>query len=370
MMSHTVKWGIVGTGWIAGEFAHALQQAGAGPLTAIASRDLVRARQFAASFPGALSFGSYGEMYSNPEVDVVYIATPHVRHHQDCLEALRAGKHVLCEKPLAMNAQQAREIAAAAAQHDRFCMEAMWMRFMPLVLQLRDWLAKEKLGSPCALTGSFGVPTAWHPQSRFYDPELGGGALLDRGVYLVSLAHFLFGAPDHVAAHALVGKSGVDEHTSFLLRYAAGHRVTGECSLRCQLPNDALVVGERGSAKLDEPFFRPHRLSFQPSLPEGRESPSQVTRANRSGIRQKTRRWLQEHPIAQRWKSHLSRLRQGWKSGAAEQLFEPVRGNGYAYEAREVAQCVTNGQRQSKLMPLDESVAVLETLDRLTAAAR
>lgn len=363
-MSSKPRWGIVGTGRIASEFARGLQAVEAGNLVAVASRDATRAAEFARSLGTApavnvAAYGSYQELFRDSNVDVVYIATPHVCHHNDALAALQAGKHVLCEKPFTMNAEQAIEVIEAARARQLFCMEAMWMRCMPLVGQLREWLRGGKFGTPCTLHVEFGVPTLFDPDNRFFNPALGGGALLDRGVYAISLAVWLFGEPMQVMAHSHIGKTGVDEHTSLLVTFSNGNCLTASCSLRSQLSNRAVLDGAEGKGVLHEPFFRPTQLSFAPTPMPGSPSehvgtPSRAKRVLRgvkdSALMQKLRA---------RWTPTLRQL----LARHEERHIMPIVGNGYGYEALEVARCLRDGKLESPLMPWDETLTVMRTLD-------
>ena len=156
------------------------------------------------------------------DVDIVYVASPHDRHREHSLACLSAGRALLCEKPFACTAEEAREVIDLARRSRRFCMEAMWMRFHPLLLRVRSIVRSGELGNIRLLTADFGYPTPFDPANRFFDPGQGGGALLDRGVYLISLSHFLFGAPRRLLVCASIGPTGVDEQESLLLGYDGG----------------------------------------------------------------------------------------------------------------------------------------------------
>ena len=217
-----IRWGILGTGWMARHFASGLQFLPEAKLLAVGSRSLGRAQEFARQFNLPFAHGDHAALANNSEVDVVYIATPNNKHKEDCFLCLNAGKAILCEKPFAINATESREIIALARQKGLFCMEAMWMRFMPLGQKVKELVEQGTIGDICMMSADFGYPVEFSPENRFFNPQLGGGALLDRGVYGLSLAFQLLGAPSGIASQASIGKSGVDEQMATILSYPQG----------------------------------------------------------------------------------------------------------------------------------------------------
>ena len=189
------------------------------------------------------------------------MATPHIRHRDDGLACLAAGRAVLLEKPFAVNAAEARVVIEQARRLRLFCMEAMWMRFHPLILKVHSLVQAGDLGSIRRLTADFGYPTPFDPENRFFDRRLAGGALLDRGVYLIALAYFLLGPPDDAVGHATIGPTGVDEEVSLLLIYRSGAQAVLTASLRSRLRNEAMIVGTQGQIRIHPPFYAPHRAS-------------------------------------------------------------------------------------------------------------
>jgi predicted dehydrogenase len=193
-MAKKIKWGVMGCGGIANQYANDLVISKHGQLVAVGSRSITKAQKIAAEHGGVRAYGSYEELAANPEVDIVYVATPHPFHMKNTLLAIRYGKHVLCEKPLAMNARQTRRMIAAAQKQSVFLMEGMWTRFFPATVQLRKWLAAGHIGKVIAVEADFGVHFKAGPEHRIFNPHLGGGALLDLGVYPVSFASMILGA--------------------------------------------------------------------------------------------------------------------------------------------------------------------------------
>ena len=233
------RWGILGTGAAARAFAGDLRLLPEASLTAVGSRRLDRALVFASEFGARRAHEGVDELASDPEVDIVYVATPHIRHRDDGLACLAAGRAVLLEKPFAVNAAEARAVIEQARRLRLFCMEAMWMRFHPLILKVHAQIRAGALGSIRLLTAEFGYPTPFDPENRFFDRRLAGGALLDRGVYLIALAHLLLGPPDDAVGNATIGPTGVDEEVSLLLIYRSGAQAVLTASLRSRLRNEA-----------------------------------------------------------------------------------------------------------------------------------
>src|SRR3984957_13272837 len=198
MAGSPVRWGILGTGGIARSFATDLRLTDSAVVTAVGSRSRGSADRFADEFAIANRHSSYESLVADPDVDVIYVATPHPMHHENALLALRAGKHVLVEKPFTMNAAEAREIVQVARENGRFAMEAMWTRFLPHVAVIRDWLARGVLGDVVTVTADHGQWFAEDAGFRLFAPELGGGALLDLGVYPVSFASMVLGTPSRI----------------------------------------------------------------------------------------------------------------------------------------------------------------------------
>lgn len=318
-MAERVGWGILGTGKIAVLFAEDLRHVPGASLTAVGSRGAETAEAFGRRFHIPHRHASYDALVNDPDVDLVYVSTPHTLHAENSRLALEAGKHVLCEKPFSLNARQAADLVALARQRGLFLMEAMWMRFLPAIVHVRQILDEGTLGDVRMLSADFGLQFASDPAGRLFAPELGGGALLDLGVYPVSFAHMVFGRPDSMVTLASMGQTGVDEQSGIILRYPKGQIACLHTSMGVETPTEAALTGTRGRLRLHPPFYRTDDLTLQ--IPGQRDK-------------------------------HLHHRRTG---------------NGLHYEALEVMECLRQGKKESGNMPLAESLAVMETLDAIRA---
>jgi len=248
-----LKWGILATGGIAKKFVTDLHTSGVGRAVACGSRTIEGARAFAAAHGIPKAYGSYGELARDTEVEAVYVATPHPFHFQDALACLRQKKAVLCEKPLTMNATQASELFAAAEENGTFLMEGLWTYFLPALVQARRWWSEGAIGEVKLIQADFGFPAVFDPKGRLFDPALGGGALLDVGVYVLSLAQVVAGnKTPRIKATARMTTTGVDESTAILLDWHSGLRAQLSCSIAHQLPNGAKIHGTKGTITLPD----------------------------------------------------------------------------------------------------------------------
>ncbi len=320
-MTQPLRWGLIGTGWIADSFAADLAFTDSGRAVAVGSRRMETANEFADRFDIPNRHASYEELVSDPEVDVVYVATPHPMHHRDTLLALRAGKPVLVEKAFTMNAAEARELVDVARAEKLFLMEAMWTRFLPHIAQIRQLIADGALGEIVTVSADHGQWFAQDPEFRLFAPELGGGALLDLGVYPVSFASMLLGSPDTIKALIEPAFTGVDGQTSMLLGYASGAQAVLTCTSLAKSPTRAAIVGTEARIEIDGDFY----------------SPSPFTLIKRTGERTR--------------------------------FEQPHEGRGLWHQADEVARCLRAGLLESPLMPLDESVSIMQTMDAVLAQA-
>jgi predicted dehydrogenase len=355
----TIRWGILGTGQSARAFATDLGLLPGAALWAVGSRESNRARAFLGEFGCKHAHKTVEELASNDEVDVVYVATPNVRHRDDCTACLVGGRAVLCEKPFALNASQARIVIEQAQKSRRFCMEAMWMRFHPLLLKVRSLVQSGKLGQIRLLTAELGYPTAYDPENRFFSRELGGGALLDRGIYLLSLAYFLLGRPSDVSGRAMVGTTGVDEQESITLSYPSGALAVLAASLRSRLRNDSVIIGTEGQMRIHDPFYAPHHVSWTRfEEPVGLVIPG-------SGKRGGWKARIKRNPQVRRAFDKFGRPILSMIGRNTTTFVNYTPGQGYQFEAAEVVRCLRAGELASSVMPLDETLAVLESMDSL-----
>ena len=316
-MPKKVRWGILGPGGIAHKFADALKAIPDAEIVAVGSRDLQRANTFADTFDVPHRHGNYVELANNCEVDVVYVATPHPFHKACAMLCLAAGKAVLCEKPFTVDADQAEALIACAREHKRFLMEAMWTRFIPVMVKVREWLAEGVIGEPRMLTADFGnrvVLTAENMKGRLFALELAGGAMLDIGVYTVSLASMVFGAPTQITSLAHIGETGVDEQAAVLLSYDAGEIASLSCAITTRTSQDARIFGTKGAIHI--PNF------------------SRATSA--------TLEVFGKDPL---------------------QIEIAFIANGFEYQVLEVINCLRAGKLESDVMPLDESLSIIKTMD-------
>jgi predicted dehydrogenase len=317
MQDSTLRWGILGTGLIANTFATDLRLTDSGVVTAVGSRSQGSADEFADAFDITNRHASYGALVVDPDVDVIYVATPHPMHRDNAILALQAGKHVLVEKPFTMNAAEAREIVQVARENGLFAMEAMWTRFLPHIRVIREWLDQGVLGEIVTVTADHGQWFAENPQFRLFAPELGGGALLDLGIYPVSFASMVLGTPNRVVSISDPAFTGVDAQTSMLFGYAGGAQALLTCTLRAQSPTRASIVGRDARIEIDGDFYAPARVTLIP----------------RSG-----------------------------DITSVESLHE---GRGLRHQADEVAHRLAVGDLESPLMTLDETISVMETMDEV-----
>lgn len=324
MTADTVRWGISSTGRIAGDFARALRRVPDAELVAVSSRTQERADAFAAEHEAPRAYGALHDLLDDPDVDVVYIASPHSEHSTDALQVVNAGKHALVEKPFALSAAQAQEVFDAAARSGVFVMEALWSRFLPAHVRLRELVAQGAIGEVLSVDASFGFPLPHQPEHRLLNPALGGGALLDLGIYPVSTAMQLFGAPDEVVATATLGSTGVDVNTAVGLRFPGGAVATARCSLVALLDCSATVMGTEGIIEVPSPHHCPEHLTLR------------------------TRQRYLEHP-------------QG------ERIDLPVGGDGLRYQVHEVHACLQAGKQQSEIMSWQHTLDLMSTLDRARA---
>ena len=355
-MKKSINWGILGTGWIAAKFVEDLKLVPNASAMAVASRRSFTAQAFASQANIPKAYGSYQELLSDADIDIIFVATPHTCHREDCILALEAGKAVLCEKPFAMTAQEAREVVNVARKRRLFCMEAMWMRFLPMALEVREMIHRGEIGDIRYLSADFGYPTEFDPDNRFFSIERGGGALLDRGVYPLSLAFFLLGSPSHISGYTQIGKTGVDEQSVINLGYDSGAVAILSSSLKAYGSNTATIIGTRGKIIITAPFCRPEkimitRFSEDPVVLSSHEHVFPVS------FKQKLKARIKANPLLR----HLNLLR---KDKMSQKINASI-GNGYVHEAIDVTQCLINGKLESEIMPLDESIEILQVIDQV-----
>lgn len=250
-----MRWGILATGSICRQFARDLPHVPGAKLAAVASRDAARAADFAAEFGFDKSYGGYDEFLADPNIDIVYIGTPHSEHLANASDAMRAGKHVLCEKPLTVTPSESRALHAVQRETERYLMEAMWTWFLPAIRTAQTWISDGRIGSLRHVKADFGYPQRFDPKGRMYNPELAGGCLLDMGVYPIALAWLMHKAmPSAIHVTGQRAPSGVDDDFSAMFEYA-DHTATLGSSFRCKLQNWAYLIGTEGYIAIPD-FWR------------------------------------------------------------------------------------------------------------------
>lgn len=254
-MSNPIRWGILSTAHVSHQFARDFAHADGGELLAVASRNQDKADAFARQYRIPRAYGSYQDMLDDPEVDVVYVSTPHTLHFSNSMASIAAGKAVLCEKPLTINPAEARALTAAADAARVYLMEAMWTWFLPAIGQAVAWVEQGRIGALRHIKADFGYPMPFDPVSRVYNRELAGGCLLDMGIYPIALA-WLFMRQDPVDCHVIsrFAPNGADDEVVMTFDYGDRH-ATLATSYRCKLPNSAFIVGEEGLIEIPE-FWR------------------------------------------------------------------------------------------------------------------
>ncbi len=351
----TFRWGVFGTSLISARFVAGLAAAHDANATFIASRSLDRAQRFASVMRVPEARSGYAEAVSTGGIDAAYIATPPSEHAPLAVLCIEAGIPVLVEKPFGGGDADAVKIRNAARVNSVFAMEAMWTRFLPATRTLREHVVSGDIGDVRMVAGSFGSSKEPDHTSSSFDPALGGGAMAQLGVYPVSLAQWLFGAPDQVQATGTIGATGVDEDAAFQMRFRGG--VTGAffATIRAWAPNDFRVMGSHGLIGFAGRLPRPTGIerSRQRPIAADRSPPGRNTRLREHGF---THRIAQLAGVSSRTGTLTTRI------GYA--------GNGYHYQADEVRACIEHGRIESDVMPLDDSVAVALTLDRIRDAIR
>ena len=314
-MQQIIRWGILGTGVIAHKFAAALRDVPGAKLAAVASRTSGNAQAFGKHIGVSRCHGSYQELADDAEVDVIYVATPHPQHAENTLMCLQAGKAVLCEKPFTMNLREARAAIELARQKNLFLMEAMWTRFLPAIAEAKRIITSGEIGRVQQCHADFGFSFNAEPTHRLYNRELGGGALLDVGIYPLSLAAYFLGAIQSVTAVSQLGDAGADMQTAFTLRHQSGILSSCACAINAETPTELTLAGDLGYLRIESPFYASQSLTVVPVNGEKRTVPC------------------------------------------------PYIGNGYCHEAMEVTRCLREGLIESPIMSHDESLALMACLD-------
>lgn len=320
----TIRWGILGCGKIARKFASDLKWVTHAELVAVGAREQSTANEFARNFQVKYKHTNYQSLAENPEVDVIYIATPHAFHHEHTLLCLKNKKAVLCEKAFAINLRQAKEMIEVAQKENVFLMEAFWTKFLPHYQKMKMMIAEKKIGNIQNIAANFGFIPTEPIAPRIYDPKLGGGSLLDIGVYPVFLALDLLGSPDEIEAVMTTSGQGTDSQCAMQLKYHNGALAQLFSTFNSNLSTGADIAGDCGRIRLTHRFHGPTTiLEYYPGIIDTREIIP----------------------------------------------FEAAKGNGYEYEAQHVTDCLANGLTQSPIVKFSDTLLLMETLDRIRQKA-
>jgi predicted dehydrogenase len=317
----TIRWGVIATGKIAHSFAADLSVTPGATLAAVGSRRLASAQELARSYgdDATRTYDSYEQVVEDPDIDVVYVATPHVMHPDNVRTCFEAGKAVLCEKALALNAADAEALVAEARRRGVFFMEAMWMRCNPTIRAVQDMVATGVIGDVTAVSADFGFVPDKPPEHRVFDPSLGASALLDIGVYPLTFASLFLGEPEEIVSTGTLSDRGIDLSCASLLSYAGGATATVSSTMLALTPSRASVSGTLGNIELPRRFHCPSEYTVTPADPG--ESPTTYT--------------------------------------------VDVLGKGYVHEIEEVHRCLREGRTESTLVPLDDTVSLMRQMDRI-----
>lgn len=318
MRPKTINWGILSTGHISNKFAKALAILPQAKLVAVASRNIITANKFAKEYNIPKAYASYQELADDPNIDVIYIGTPHTFHLENAVMCMRSGKAVLCEKAFTINAEEAKEMVRVAREENVFLMEAMIPRHVPLLKNALKWIKDGRIGEVRMVKASRCARGIFPPGARQLNPDLGGGSLLDVGVYVISFASQIFEKkPVEVMGMSHIGDWGSDEQGVALLKYDKGEIADLSFALQTNAVDEAYILGTKGFIKIHEVFAVPKKATL---FIDSKET---------------------------------------------EVLEEPIVGNALNYEAEEVMRCLNKGLKESPFMSLDESIQIMEVMDSI-----
>lgn len=316
-MSRKIKWGVIGLGKIAGKFCEDIHLVPAAELFAVASRSLDNAKSFAQTHGAQVAYGDYQSIMQDSHVDVIYIATPHTLHAELTIQCLEAGKAVLCEKPFAMNASQVQRMVHAAEKNNVFLMEAMWTRFFPSTRHVLDLVHKGTIGKVRMVQADFGFTADYDVDKRLFNKTLGGGSLLDIGIYPLYLSMICMGTPEDIQASAHIGPTGVDHSLGMLLKYPGDAQAVLSATLTATTQTEAWVHGSEKSIHMHQRFHHCETLSIY----QGHELESTIE--------------------------------------------FPHQGIGYHFEIQEVVDCLQAGKLESEKMTHQDSLNLISLLDQV-----
>lgn len=316
-MQSKINWGIIGLGKIAALFAGDLQLSENAVLYAVASRSIDKAREFSAKFNSISYFDSYEELAKSPEIDVIYIATPHAFHFENTLMCLKNNKAVLCEKPLGIDSYEVKTMLSEAKSKKLFLMEGIWTRFIPATVKLLELLEDDAIGDLLFIRADFGFKADLDLEGRIYNKKLGGGSLLDIGIYPIYLSLLTLGFPAHVKAMARMTQTGVDSYCAILFDYENSAKAILESTIEADTPTEAFIYGTKGHIKMHSRFHHSEKISL-------------------------------------------------YQNGALKEVFDlPYQGNGYLHEIEEVNRCLKNKELESSRLPQSLSLNLITLIDQI-----
>ncbi len=312
-----INWGIIGLGKIANRFANDIALSGNAVLYAVASRDLTKAKNFSQKYNAFKYFNSYEKLLKDPDIDVVYIATPHTFHFENVMKCLKYGKHVLVEKPMGMNGKEVSTIINEAKSRNLFLMEGIWTRFIPATKKLIELLKLNIIGDIISVKADFGFKAYFDPQSRIFNKSLGGGSLLDIGIYPIYLSLLVLGIPADIKAMARITETGVDSYCAMLFDYQNSAKAMLESTTEADTPIESYIYGTEGYIKLHRRFHHARKISV-----------------------------------------HIN--------GKEEKVYDlDYEGEGLLYEIQEVNTCILNNETESKKLPLTTSLSLIQIMDQV-----
>ncbi len=315
-MGKKINWGIIGLGKIAHKFASDLQLSDTAILHGVASRNSAKAQEFSETYQSINYYGSYEELVKDPKIDIVYIATPHTFHFENTMMCLANGKAVLCEKPMGIDAHQVQTMVNEAKTRNLFLMEGIWTRFIPATKKLLEILDANSIGDIISIRADFGFKGDADLESRVYNKELGGGSLLDIGIYPIYISLLLLGIPCDIKSMARMTKTNVDSYCSMLFNYENNAKALLESTIEANTPTEAYIYGTEGTIKLHSRFHHTEKITLS-------------------------------------------------KNGKETVFDIKYQGNGYIHEIEEVHECLLQGKTQSSKVPYSLSIDLISILDRV-----
>ncbi len=320
-MKKTYRWGILGAGRIAEKFCTAMSVVKGSQVYAVASRDLAKAKDYAEKFNAEKFYDSYEDLVKDENVDIVYIATPHAFHLEQAMLCLNNGKAVLCEKPLSLSFEQSSQMIEVATEKKIFLMEGMWSRFMPSIEKILSLIKEDAIGKPQYLSVDFGFTAPYDIEGRLFNKSLGGGSVLDIGVYAIFLATLVFGEPSSIKSVSKLSATGIDEYANMILQYPNGETAHLLTSIIFNTSLKAEIFGNKGRIKIKNPWYKATEFTLY------------------------------------------------GKDAEPQDFSLPHESNGFEHEIREVMYCLDNGLLQSLKMTHDFTLSVSKIMDEVLKQA-